>query len=144
MQPSLPELILPIKMEKEVLKELGVGAVPDAGTVGDWLRRQGEEGVAGLERVNRELIGKALEEEGEELILDVDATPIVAEKQEIKNLPASAWKAYRTPDGIATDREIAETVHTMNGTKQAFRLIVLRWLNPQPSLFEAGRADLSF
>jgi hypothetical protein len=25
----------------------------------------------------------------------------------------------------------------MNGTKQAFRLIVLRWANPQPGLFEA-------
>ena len=27
----------------------------------------------------------------------------------------------------------------MNETEQAFRLIVLRWPNPQPSLFEAGR-----
>ena len=38
---------------------------------------------------------------------------------------------------MATDREIAETVHGMNETKQAFRLIVVRWPNPQPSLFEA-------
>lgn len=37
----------------------------------------------------------------------------------------------------AAARITAETVHTMNGTKQAFRLIVLRWANPQPSLFEA-------
>jgi hypothetical protein len=63
----------------------------------------------------------------------------VAVKREIKNLPATAWKPYRTQDGIATDREMAETVHTMNGTRQAFRLIVLRWLNPQPNLFEAER-----
>jgi hypothetical protein len=27
----------------------------------------------------------------------------------------------------------------MNQTKQAFRLVVLRWPNPQPDLFEAGR-----
>jgi hypothetical protein len=220
-----------LRAEQEVLKELGLRAVPDAGTVGDWLRRQGEGGVAGLEEVNRELIQKALEQEGEELILDVDATEIEAEKREaqwtyhhvqgymplvgyvngicvgyefregnqspgagilafaqkceaalpegkriyfrsdsaayqaevinhysqpgrtftitadldvavkreIKNLPETAWKPYRTPDDIATDREIAETVHTLNGTKQAFRLIVLRWLNPQPNLFEAER-----
>jgi Transposase DDE domain group 1 len=220
-----------LRAEHEVLKELGLESVPDAGTVGDWLRRQGEEGVAGLEQVNRELIQKVLEQEGEELILDVDATEIEAEKQEakwtynhvqgympllgyvngicvgyefregnqspgagilafakkceralpegkgiyfrsdsaayqaevinhfsqagrtfsitadqdaavkreIKNLQESDWKPYRTPEGTATDREIAETVHTMNGTKQAFRLIVLRWLNPQPSLFEADR-----
>jgi len=34
---------------------------------------------------------------------------------------------------------MAETVHTMNGTKQAFRLSLLRWLNPQPNLFEPER-----
>jgi hypothetical protein len=220
-----------LRAEQEVLKELGLSAVPDAGTAGDWLRRQGEDGVAGLEQVNRELIQKALEREGEELILDVDATEIEAEKQEakwtyhqvqgymprvgyvngicvghefregnaspgagilpfarkceaalpegkriyfrsdsaayqaevinyyhqpgrtftitadldvavkreIKHLPEGAWKPYRTPDGIATDRQIAETVHTLNGTPQAFRLIVLRWFNPQPNLFETER-----
>jgi len=220
-----------LRAEQEVLESLGLGAVPDAGTVGDWLRRQGERGVAGMERVNQALIQGALEEEGEELTLDVDATEIEAEKQEaqwtyhhvqgymplvgyvngicvgqefrdgnvspgagilafakeceaalpagkriyfrsdsaayqaevinyysqpgrtftitadldvavkreIKNLPASAWQPYRTVEGVATDREIAETVHSMNGTQQAFRLIVLRWLNPQPSLFETER-----
>jgi len=220
-----------LRAEREVLENLGLRAVPDAGTVGDWLRRQGGRGVEGLERVNGELIQGALAAEGEELILDVDATEIEAEKQdapwtyhhvqgymplvgyvngicvgqefrdgnaspgagilafakkcegalpagkrvyfrsdsaayqaevinyysqpghtftitadldaavkrEIRNIPASAWQPYRTADGVATDREIAETVHTMNGTKQAFRLIVLRWLNPQPSLFEAER-----
>jgi hypothetical protein len=220
-----------LRAEQEVLQKLGLGAVPDAGTVGDWLRRQGEAGVAGLERVNQELIQGALAEEGEELTLDVDATEIEAEKQEaqwtyhhvqgymplvgyvngicvgqefrdgnespgagilpfakkceaalpagkriyfrsdsaaytadvinhysqpgrtftitadldaavkgeIQNIPASAWQPYRTAEGIATDREIAETVHTMNETKQAFRLIVLRWSNPQPDLFEASR-----
>jgi Transposase DDE domain group 1 len=220
-----------LRAEQEVLKELGLRAVPDAGTVGDWLRRQGEGGVAGLERVNRETIQGALQQEGEEITLDIDATEIEAEKQEakwtynhvqgymplvgyvngicvghefregnaspgsgilafarkceaalpegkgiyfrsdsaayqaevidyysqpgrtfsitadqdaavkqaIKNLPEGAWQAYRTAEGIATDRQIAETVHTMNKTKQAFRLIVLRWLNPQPNLFETER-----
>jgi DDE family transposase len=220
-----------LRAEREVLENLGLRAVPDAGTVGDWLRRQGERGVEGLERVNRELIQGTLEAEGEELILDVDATEIEAEKQEaqwtyhhvqgymplvgyvngigvgqefrdgnvspgtgilpfakkceavlpkgkrvyfrsdsaayqadvinhysqpgrtftitadldaavkreIRNLPASAWRPYRTAEGLTTDREIAETVHTMSGTKQAFRLIVLRWLNPQPDLFAAER-----
>ena len=206
-----------------------MGAAPDAGTVGDWLRRQGEDGMTGLERLSGELIQRALEQEGEEVILDLGATEIEAEKQEakrtynhvqgymplvgyvnaicvgyefregnespgagilafakkceaalpagkqiyfrsdsagyqaevtnhysrpgrtfsitadqdvavkreIKNLKESDWQLYRTQDGIATDREIAETVHTMNGTQQAFRLIVQRWLNPQPSLFES-------
>src|SRR6516165_554717 len=69
----------------------------------------------------------------------ITADQDAAVKREIQNLSGTAWTPYRTSDGIATDRQIAETVHTMNGTEQAFRLIVLRWLNPQPNLFEATR-----
>ena len=218
-----------LRAEHEVLGALGLEAVPDAGTVGDWLRRQGEKGAEAIQAISRKLVAPCLE--AEEVILDVDATEIEAEKQEaqwtyhhvqgymplvgyvdgvcvghefregnqspgagilafaqsceaalpagkriyfrsdsaayqaevinyysqpgrsfsitadldvavkreIRNLPEAAWQPYRTPEGIATDREIAETVHSMNGTEQAFRLIVLRWPNPQPSLFEADR-----
>lgn len=222
-----------LRAEQEVLGKLGLEAVPDAGTVGDWLRRQGEKGVEGINRVSRRLAQRGLagESEGQELTLDVDATEIEAEKdeaewtynqvkgympmlgyvnglcvgqefrpgnmspgagvlefaqqcekvlpagrkayfrsdsaayqaailnhysqpgrsftitaaldaavkREIEHLPEGAWQPYRTADDIATDREIAETVHSMNGSEQAFRLIVLRWPNPQPNLFEANR-----
>jgi hypothetical protein len=219
-----------LRSEQEVLGALGLEALPDAGTVGDWLRRQGEKGAAAIQQISRQLIRRGLES-AEEVILDVDATEIEAEKQEaqwtyqhvqgymplmgyvdgvcvghefregnespgagilefaqhceaalpagkrlyfrsdsaayqakvinhysqpgrsfsitadrdvavkreIGNLPETAWQPYRTPQGIATDREIAETVHSMNGTEQAFRLIVLRWPNPQPNLFAADR-----
>ncbi len=63
---------------------------------------------------------------------------------EIRHLTETAWQPYRSEDGLATDREIAETVHTMNGTSQAFRLIVLRWPNPQPNLFESERYGYHF
>jgi hypothetical protein len=220
-----------LRAEQEVLGQLGLEAVPDAGTVADWLRRQGEGGVEGINRVSQRLARRCLEAEAGEVTLDVDATQIEAEKQEaawtyqkvkgympllgyahgvcvgqqfrpgnmspgagvlefaqqceavlpagrkiyfrsdsaayqaavihhysqagrtfsitadldaavkgeIQNLPETAWQPYRTADGVATDRQIAETVHSMNGTERAFRLIVLRWLNPQPNLFEAGR-----
>ena len=220
-----------LRAEDEVLRELGLRAVPDAGTVGDWLRRHGQAGVAAIQGVSRELVQECLLQEPEEVILDVDATEIEAEKvaakwtynkvkgympllgyvngvcvgqqfragnespgseiwefaqsceaalprgkriyfrsdsaayqakvinhyresgrsftitadldeavkREIRLLPQTSWTAYRTRDGIATDREIAETVHSMNETKEAFRLIVLRWPNPQPNLFEAER-----
>lgn len=59
-------------------------------------------------------------------------------KREIEHLPERAWAPYRAEDGLATDRQIAETVHTMNGAEQAFRLIVLRWPDPQPNLLEAS------
>jgi hypothetical protein len=220
-----------LRAEHAVLRELGLREVPDAGTVGDWLRRQGQAGAAAIQAVSCELVGEVLQQEPEEVTLDVDATEIEAEKQEaqwtyhhvqgympllgyvngicvgqqfrdgnvppgagvaefaqdceqvlprgkrvyfrsdsaayqaavlnqysepgrsftitadldaavkreIRRLPETAWTPYRTREGVATDREIAETVHTMNGTKQAFRLLVLRWPNPQPNLFEAQR-----
>src|SRR5579859_2785613 len=219
-----------LRAEHEVLTKLGLEAVPDAGTVGDWLRRQGEAGAEAMKQANQKLIVAGLEQEREELIMDVDATEIEADKQdaawtyhhvqgympmlgyvngvcvgyefrqgnqspsagilefaqrcegalpkgrriyfrsdsaayqakvinhysqpgrsftitadqdaavkrEIQNLAETAWTDYRTQGDIATDRQIAETVHTMDGTEQAFRLIVLRWPNPQPNLFEAN------
>ena len=219
-----------LRAEQEVLGALGLEAVPDAGTVGDWLRRQGRAGGGSAASRSAGSWWRPVWSE-EEVILDVDATEIEAEKQEaqwtyhhvqgymplvgyvdgvcvghefregnespgagilefarsceaalpagkriyfrsdsaayqaavinhysqpgrsfsitadldvavkreIRNLPEAAWQPYRTAEGIATDREIAETVHSMNGTEQAFRLIVLRWPNPQPSLFEADR-----
>ena len=53
-----------------------------------------------------------------------------AVKEAINNIEASEWKAYRK------DREIAQTVHTMNGTRRAFRLVVQRWPKEQPELFD--------
>ena len=54
----------------------------------------------------------------------ITADQDAAVKGEIKNLPEAAGQPYRTADGLATDREIAETVPSLNATKQAFRLIV--------------------
>ena len=37
------------------------------------------------------------------------------------------WVQHKTEDDIATNREIAETVHCMNNSNKSFRLVVLRW-----------------
>src|SRR6266567_3542656 len=202
-----------LRAEQEVLKKLGLEAVPDGGTTGDWLRRQGEAGAEALKQVNQKLIAGCLGQEPEEVILDVDATEIEAEKsdaewtynhvqgymplvgyvdgicvghefregnvspgagilsfaqkcegalpegkriyfrsdsaayqaevidyysqpgrtftitadqdvavkREIKNLPPSAWKPYRTAEGVATDREegAAEVIWKHNGRGQS-------------------------
>lgn len=54
----------------------------------------------------------------------------------IASIPASRWKPYR-------DGEIAETVHCMNQTKAAFRLIVLRRARQQ-DLFEKDGAAYTY
>lgn len=56
-----------------------------------------------------------------------------AVKELIKGL--QDWQPFHTEEGDETDREIAETVHTMNQTEKAFRLVVLRWKNMQGDLF---------
>ena len=53
-----------------------------------------------------------------------------AVKEVIGSIREEEWRAHRG------DRQIAETVHTMNGTQEAFRLVVVRWPKPQPDLFE--------
>ena len=46
-----------LRAEQEVLGELGLEVVPDAGTVGDWLRRQGLQGAEAIQQVSRTLGG---------------------------------------------------------------------------------------
>lgn len=61
---------------------------------------------------------------------DQDSAVKAAEAQ----IPETEWRKFYGRDGVATGREIAETVHCMNGTQQAFRLIVQRCPNPNPQL----------
>jgi hypothetical protein len=53
----------------------------------------------------------------------------------ITTISENDWKPFKTHDGITTDRQIAETIHTTNKGKIAFRLIVLRWKERQADLF---------
>src|SRR5438045_7806806 len=80
-----------LRAEREVLERLGLEAVPEAGTVGDWLRRQGLAGAEAIQRLSQELVAPCLREEPvedpersrrEELTLDVDAGEVEAEQRE--------------------------------------------------------------
>jgi hypothetical protein len=51
-----PEDLRELRAEQEVLKALGLAAVPDGGTVGDWLRRQGAAGAKALQAISRKLV----------------------------------------------------------------------------------------
>jgi hypothetical protein len=46
------------------------------------------------------------------------------------------WKRLHTLEGEETDRQVGEAIHIMQKTKEAFRIIVQRWQNPQRDLFE--------
>lgn len=58
-----------------------------------------------------------------------------AVQQAIHAIPEDAWRPLRTRDGILTDREVVETVHSTNRGQAALRLIILRWRASQGDLF---------
>lgn len=59
-----------------------------------------------------------------------------AVKRAIKQIREEEWKPLRNREGIATGREYAEFIHTMNDSDHAFRVVMQRWANPQQDLFE--------
>jgi len=60
-------------------------------------------------------------------------------KELIKVIPEDEWRAFMAKDGIGTDREVAETVHSIDKSTIAFRLIAMRWQEKQLNFFMAQR-----
>lgn len=67
------------------------------------------------------------------ILFTITADQDSAVKQVVGEIPGGEWRRYWG------DREVAETVHTMGHTREAFRLIVQRWPKLQAELFDAGR-----
>jgi len=77
----------------------------------------------------------------------LDARPVEwavgADKDEavmaaIEVIPGEAWGPLHDRDGVVTDREVASTVHATNEGRISFRLVVIRWRDPQLELFRDG------
>lgn len=64
------------------------------------------------------------------VLFTITADQDKAVKEAIKTIKEEKWEPHEK------DREIAETVHTMNDSKEAFRLIVQRWPKLQGELFD--------
>jgi len=68
------------------------------------------------------------EDKDDRVLFTITADQDKAVKEVIKGI--GGWRPWKG------DREIGETVHTMNGTRQAFRLVVQRWPKRQLELFD--------
>jgi len=64
------------------------------------------------------------------MLFSITADKDSAVKEAIKSIGEGEWQPYQR------DRQIAETVHAMNDTKEAFRLVVQRWPKLQADLFD--------
>src|SRR5579863_3667701 len=79
-----------LKGERALMKLIGREQVPDADSVGDWLRRmgdpeKGQRGLLGLGRVRDEIHARILRRDGiREYTLEMDATQIEAQKREAR------------------------------------------------------------
>mgnify|MGYP003681954300 CR=1 FL=1 len=76
-----------MKGETGLRELLEMESLPAPCTIGDWLRRMGEdgEGLSGLGKVNHHLVNEVVRrDERNSCTLDVDATVIEAEKEEAK------------------------------------------------------------
>lgn len=74
-----------------------------------------------------------------QIIFTITADQDVSVKKAINNIEKKAWKRLYDKNGIPTDREYAEIVHSMEKTKESFTIIVQRWQDPQPNLFEKSK-----
>jgi len=75
----------------------------------------------------------------------ISASLDTAVKRGIADIVEKQWEPVLNKKGEETGREVAETIHCMNQTKESFRLIIQRWkttskgVNPdQTTLFELG------
>ena len=64
------------------------------------------------------------------ILFSITADKDEAVKKAIKAIPEKEWQHYKD------DRQIAETIHSMEKTTEAFRLIVQRWPKLQADLFD--------
>ena len=64
-----------------------------------------------------------------------------AVKEAIKSIPERCWRVFRDKEGNLTDRQYAETIHCMEKSKEAFRLVVLRWEKKQLELFDKEKYE---
>ncbi len=57
-------------------------------------------------------------------------------KKAIRRIKESEWIPLEDKDGIRTDREYTEIIHSMNKSDHSFRVIMMRWKNPELDLFK--------
>lgn len=104
-----------LRAEISLRKLLNLKDLPASCTVGDWLRRMGQDGrgLDGLDRVNEYLTGKVLDKDGVGgYVLDVDATIIESEKaaaqwtyQKVKGYQPLLGFVHRSRNGDGSDSE---------------------------------------
>lgn len=114
--------------DDEGLRELlPLKRIPSSDAIGDWLRRMSQNGgLAGLGKVNRKLLKRAMKKDGiKGYTLDIDATGIMAEKESAK-MTYKGFKGYMpmvghiAENGLVIGDEFREGNTSPNGRNLEF------------------------
>jgi hypothetical protein len=79
--------------------------------------------------------------DGEKISYTITADQDEAVQRATQAIPEGSWDDFLDRDGFKTGREVSETVHTMNDSDHAFRLVVWRKQVEEPSLFAMADED---
>jgi hypothetical protein len=79
--------------------------------------------------------------DGEKISYTITADQDEAAGKATQAIPEGSWDDFLDRDGFKTGREVSETVHTMNDSDHAFRLVVWRKQVEEPSLFALADED---
>ena len=84
-----------IRQDEGLREVLPLARIPSPDAIGDWLRRMGAgKGLEGLQSVNQRLLKRAMQYDGiKGYTLDIDATGIMAQKEEAK-MSYKGFKGY--------------------------------------------------
>jgi hypothetical protein len=118
-----------IRSDRPLCELAGIGRVPSADAVGDWLRRMGSgRGLSDLRFVNRGLVDRQLSrDERSDYTLDIDATLIEAEKRDAA-MTYKGFKGYAPLVGHLAENGMVlqDEFRTGNDSPQSRNLEFLR------------------
>lgn len=85
-----------LKGESDLLSILGLGTIPSADAMGDWLRRLGRSktGINALAQINKSLLSAALHKV-KQVTLDIDATPFFVPNAMLSTPTSKSWVICR-------------------------------------------------
>lgn len=141
------EDIREIRNDEGLRELLPLDRVPSSDAIGDWLRRTSQNGgLAGLGKVNRRLLKRAMKKDGiKGYTLDIDATGIVAEKESAK-MTYKGFKGYMpmvghiAENGLILGDEFREGNESPGGRNLEF-IKYCRIQLPKGKKLKAIRAD---
>lgn len=113
--------------EDNTLREvIGLKSIPSSSAIGDWLKRMGERGIEGMEKVNEAITKKVLKQDKKEgYTLIIDPTLIEAEKRDAR-MTYLGFKGYRPVVATLKENGLVIAYQFKEGNDNGGRLAIIK------------------